>query len=154
MLFVNDDDLTQILSRFEENSSSGYEFTITSNNLIKVPGGITRIHYRIDFVFVIKCFVLLSDFVLLHFQEPPLFIEATWIARDLFSSRNPPISSILWIATDIYQRSVWRITSKLPDPYPYKSPSIGFANKTYHPNVDKMLTFINSYYSKLCGTIN
>nr|XP_028956557.1 uncharacterized protein LOC103433205 isoform X2 [Malus domestica] len=130
MLFVNDDDLTQILSRFEENSSSGYEFTITSNNLIKVPGGITRIHYRIDFVFVIKCFVLLSDFVLLHFQEPPLFIE------------------------DIYQRSVWRITSKLPDPYPYKSPSIGFANKTYHPNVDKMLTFINSYYSKLCGTIN
>nr|XP_028952658.1 uncharacterized protein LOC103454857 [Malus domestica] len=111
---------------------------ITSNNLIKVSGGITRIHCRIDFVFVIKCFVLLSDFVLLHFQEPPLFIEATWIARDLFSSRNPPISSILWIATGIYQRSVWRIAAELPDPYPYKSPSIGFANKTYHPNVDKM----------------
>ncbi|RXH67271.1 hypothetical protein DVH24_027391 [Malus domestica] len=67
-----------------------------------------------DFVFVIKCFVLLSDFVLLHFQEPPLFIEG------------------------IYQRSVWRIAAELPDPYPYKSPSIGFANKTYHPNVDKM----------------
>ncbi|CAN6559898.1 unnamed protein product [Malus baccata var. baccata] len=80
MLFVNDDDLTQFYPDLKK------ILQITSNNLNKVPGGITRIHCRIG----------------------------------------------------IYQRSVWRITAKLPDPYPYKSPSIGFANKTYHPNVDKM----------------
>ncbi|KAK4549505.1 Ubiquitin-conjugating enzyme E2 8 [Oleoguttula mirabilis] len=58
-----------------------------------------------------------------------------------------------------FQGGLWKIHVELPDQYPYKSPSIGFVNRIFHPNIDELsgsvcLDVINQTWSPMYDMVN
>jgi len=55
---------------------------------------------------------------------------------NLIVDKNIIIFTLKGPKDSVYEGGKWQVRVEVSDDYPYKSPSVGFLTKIYHPNVD------------------
>jgi len=58
------------------------------------------------------------------------------IAQNVNVKNNVILLDIMGPKDSYYENGIWKIVIHIPKNYPYNSPSVGFIDKIYHPNID------------------
>ncbi|KAL6714401.1 hypothetical protein ACLMJK_007824 [Lecanora helva] len=79
--------------------------------------------------------------------------------REYVKRGNYIVSWLMGAGSAPFKGGTWKVHVELPDQYPYKSPSIGFVNRIFHPNIDEIsgsvcLDVINQTWSPMFDMIN
>ncbi|KIR75359.1 ubiquitin-conjugating enzyme E2-24 kDa [Cryptococcus deuterogattii CA1014] len=121
--------------------------------LIQLPKAQSR-HRRHETVLTCAC----------HFAtfSPPLFNRSLMSDYDVTLVNNKMSEFFVKFkgpSETPFANGVWKIHVELPEQFPYKSPSIGFMNKIFHPNIDETsgsvcLDVINQTWSPMFELIN
>jgi hypothetical protein len=68
--------------------------------------------------------------------------------REYVGNLPEDIGHVLTTPPAPFEGGNWKIHVEIPDQYPYKSPSIGFVNRIFHPNIDELYVSCESHNDK------
>ncbi|KAI9826630.1 MAG: Ubiquitin-conjugating enzyme E2 8 [Thelocarpon impressellum] len=116
---------------------------------------------------VMKMYVLMSDYEVTLVNDNSkqsreemghAFVSSSWTDTDVWAVQEFYVRFKGPEETP-FQGGLWKVHVELPDQYPYKSPSIGFVNRIFHPNIDELsgsvcLDVINQTWSPMFDMIN